>query len=214
MPPAIMRLVMRQSTPSTEADLAKRASTLSHVLVGAARIAVLIVTALLFVSEIGINIVPLVAGLGIGGIAIGLGAQSIVRDTINGIFILTENQYGKGDMVSIAGVQGWVEEVNLRRTVLRDIDGTLHSVPNSEVKVASNLTRGYSGINLVVPLASGTDVELALELLNQIGKELAEDESLRDDIIEPPQAVRIDSATAARVEVRVIGRAAPRAQWR
>jgi small-conductance mechanosensitive channel len=214
MPPAIKSWVMRQSTPATEIDLAKRADTLSHVLLGGARIALAVVAVLMIADELQINIFPVVAGLGIGGIAIGLGAQSLVKDAINGIFILTENQYGKGDMVTIAGVQGWVEEVNLRRTVLRDIDGTLHSVPNGEVKVASNMTRGYSGVNLVVPIAPGADVEKALELLNKVGQELAEDESFRGEIIEPPQVVRIDTTSAERVDVRVIGRVVPGAQWR
>jgi small conductance mechanosensitive channel len=162
----------------------------------------------------GFNVAPVIAGLGITGIAIGLGAQSLVRDAINGLFILAENQFGKGDMVKVAGVQGWVEEVNLRRTVLRDLDGTLHSVPNSEIKVSSNLTRGYSGVDLLVSIAAGTDVDTAIEAINEAGRDLVDDAEVGEDILEAPQVSRIETATAAALDVRVTGRVRPGAQWK
>ena len=214
IPPAIGRVVMRDATPDNRLDLRKRADTLAGVLGGAARLLVLLVALLLVADELGVNVVPVIAGLGIGGIAIGLGAQSLVRDAINGMLILTENQYGKGDLITIAGVQGWVEEVNLRRTVLRDIDGTLHSVPNGEIKVASNLTRGFSGINLLIPVAVHADVDRAIELIDRTGHELVNEDDLGADILEAPHAARVEGPTAAGLEVRVIGRVAPGAQWR
>ena len=213
IPAAIDRAVKYTGNSLTDSDLHKRADTLSAVLRGAARLAVLVVALLLIVDEFGVNVFPLIAGLGIGGIALGRGAQSFVRDAINGILILTENQYGKGDMISVAGVQGWVEEVNLRRTVLRDLDGTLHSVPNGEIKVASNLTRGFSGVNFVVSLAPGTDLGTATELIDRAGAELAADETLGAKVLEPPRAVRVEAITAGGVDVRVVGRVAPGAQW-
>jgi small conductance mechanosensitive channel len=117
-------------------------------------------------------------------------------------------------MVKVAGVQGWVEEVNLRRTVLRDLDGTLHSVPNSEIKVSSNLTRGYSGIDLVVSLAAGTDVDSAIRAINDAGRELADDDEIGADVLEAPQVSRIETTTATGLDVRVTGRVRPGAQWK
>ena len=214
IPPAIRRAVMREATPLTQADLRKRADTLSAVLLGSAKVAILAVALLMVVGEFGINVAPVIAGLGIGGIAIGLGAQSLVRDAINGILILFENQYGKGDMIKVAGVQGWVEEVNLRRTVLRDADGTLHSVPNSEIKVSSNLTRGFSGVDLLLSLAPGTDVDAAIQSINEVGQELVDDPEVGEDIIEAPRVTRIENATATGLDVRVTGRVTPGAQWK
>jgi small conductance mechanosensitive channel len=185
------------------------------VLVGAERIVIVTVALLMIVGELGINIVPLIAGLGIGGIAIGLGAQSLVRDAINGVLILTENQFGKGDMVKAAGVQGWVEEVNLRRTVLRDVDGTLHSVPNSEIKVSSNLTRGYSGVDLIVSVGAGQDVDQVVAVIDRAGHELRDDPDVGDNILEPPRVARIEHISpAGGVDLRVTGRVTPGWQWK
>lgn len=213
IPAAISRAVGREASPLTAGDLTKRAATLSSVLVDSARALVLLIALVLVVDELGVNVVPVIAGLGIGGIALGLGAQSLVKDGINGVLILLENQYGHGDLVTVAGVQGWVEEVNLRRTILRDMDGTLHSVPNSEIKVSSNLTRGFSGINLLVPIAAPADVEKAIALIDATGAALAADEALGEKIVQAPHVARIENATAASVDVRVIGRVAPGAQW-
>jgi small-conductance mechanosensitive channel len=213
IPAAIRRMVMADATPLTEQDLAKRAHTLSAVLFGGAKIVVIGIASLMVAGELGINVVPVIAGLGIGGIAIGLGAQSLVRDAINGMLIIAENQFGKGDMVKVAGVQGWVEEVNLRRTVLRDLDGTLHSVPNSEIKVASNLTRGYSGVDLLVSLAAGTDVDAAIQTIDQAGQSLLDDADLSDAILEAPHVARIENVTANGFDLRVSGRVTPGSQW-
>jgi moderate conductance mechanosensitive channel len=214
IPPAIRRAVVVEGGSLTQPDLVKRADTLSAVLLGTARIAVLVIALLMLVGELGVNVAPVIAGLGIGGIAIGLGAQSLVRDAINGIFILAENQFGKGDMIKVAGVQGWVEEVNLRRTVLRDLDGTLHSVPNGEIKVSSNLTRGYSGVDLLVSIAAGTDVDAAIQAIDAVGRDLAGDAEVGDDILEAPRVARIETATAAGLDVRISGRVRPGAQWK
>lgn len=213
IPPAVRRTLLADRGGLAEQDLSKRTDTLTAVLLGGGRIAVLVVAALMVVGELGIDIVPVIAGLGIGGIAIGLGAQSLVRDAINGILILSENQFGKGDMVKVAGVQGWVEEVNLRRTVLRDLDGTLHSVPNSEIKVASNLTRGYSGVDLVVSVAAGQDLDAAIEVVNTAGRALSEDAEAGADVLESPRVTRVESVGAASIELRVSGRATPGSQW-
>src|SRR5262249_19266824 len=146
VPPAVRRTVYSTASGADAAEIAKRATTLSDVLVRLAILGVLGLGAFLALSEVGYNLVPVLPGLGIGGIAIGLGAQSLVKDTINGLIILAENQFAHGDWVTLAGVSGTVEAVGLRRTLLRDLDGTLHTIPNGAIVVASNYTRDYSGI--------------------------------------------------------------------
>ena len=107
----------------------------------------MIIAALMILGTLGLDIGPAVAGLGVVGIAVGFGAQTLVRDYLNGSLILIENQFTKGDVVRLAGVAGTVEDFSLRRTTLRDIDGVVHTVPNGEIKVASNLTRVWARIN-------------------------------------------------------------------
>ncbi len=113
----------------------------------------------MILAELGIDIGPALAGLGIAGIAVGFGAQSLVKDYFNGALILLENQFAIGDVVSVAGTTGTVEDFSLRRTTVRDLDGVLHTVPNSEIKVASNRTRIWASVNLDVTVANGTDVD-------------------------------------------------------
>jgi len=124
----------------------KRAETLSGVILTTSLIGLLLAGGFLVLGDLGFSVAPVVAGLGVTGIALGLGAQTLVKDAVNGIFILAENQFRRGDIVTIAGATGRVEDVSLRRTLLRAENGTVFSVPNSAITVAANHTRGYSGI--------------------------------------------------------------------
>jgi small conductance mechanosensitive channel len=153
------------------------------------------------------------AGLGVAGIAIGFGAQSLVRDLINGIFILLENQYGIGDVVTAAGISGLVEEVNLRRTILRDLDGIVHTIPNGEIRIASNFTKDYSRVNLNIPVAYGEDLDHVIAVINRIGKELAQDPAWQDLILKPPQVLRVDNFGDSGIEIKVLGDTRPIRQW-
>lgn len=211
IPPAVRRAVeLGPSAPLGEAEeLGKRAETLAHVCVWLATAGVFVIGAFMLLSEVGYNLAPVITGLGIGGIAVGLGAQSLVKDTINGIFILGENQFRRGDFVTVAGVSGVVEDVNLRRTVLRDLDGTLHSVPNSAIQVSSNHTRDYSGLNFTVLVPQGGDLERALALIGEVGQQLTEDLAYAEDVVEPPRPSRIEAVDEKGVTLRVQGKARP-----
>ena len=121
-------------------------------------------------GKLGLDIGPAVAGLGVVGIAVGFGAQSLVRDYLNGALILVENQFGKGDVVRLAGVAGTVEDFTLRRTTLRDLDGVVHTVPNGEIKVTSNLTRVWARINQDITVAYGTDIDRAIDVVDEVGR--------------------------------------------
>src|SRR6266540_1189146 len=126
-------------------ELERRVTTLAGLALRIAGAVIAVIGVLMVLSEFEIDIGPAIAGLGVVGIAVGFGAQALVRDWLAGVFIVLENQYNLGDAVRIAGVSGVVEELSLRRTMLRDADGTVHVVPNGQIIVASNLTRGCSG---------------------------------------------------------------------
>jgi len=194
-------------------EIAKRAHTLSGFIITATGIVIVIVAIFMVLSEIGIDITPLLAGAGVAGIAIGFGAQSLIRDFLSGIFIILEDQYRKGDVVRIAGIAGLVEDVNLRRTVLRDLDGIVHSIPNGEVKTASNYTKEWSRVHLNIPVAYGEDLDRVIEVLNRIGKELAEDETFGPMIINAPQVLRVDNFGDSAIELKVLGETKPLKQW-
>ncbi|MCX5998033.1 MAG: mechanosensitive ion channel family protein, partial [Chloroflexi bacterium] len=164
-------------------------------------------------SNVGIDIAPVLAGMGVIGVAIGFGAQSLVKDTISGLFILIENQYRVGDVVKIADKSGTVEEITLRRTVLRDFDGTVHSVPNGEIRVASNMTKEWSRVNMNIGVSYDTDLNLAITVINRVGKELAEDPQWATAILTPPRALRVDNLGDSAIEIKILGDTKPSRQW-
>jgi len=214
VPPAVRRSVYRNALEPDRPELEKRAETLSHVLVRLAIAGIFLIGIFIVLSEVGYNIAPVITGLGISGIAIGLGAQSMVKDTINGIFILGENQYRRGDSVTIAGVSGIVEDITLRRTVLRDIDGSVHSVPNSSIQVSTNLTRDYSGVSVAVLISHATNLEQAIKIAAQTGTALNEDPNISADVLEPPLPARIETIDEKGIMLRMIGKVRPGAQAR
>ena len=154
-------------------EIKKRMDTLEGLGTTVIRIFVIVIGGVMILGELDLDIGPAVAGLGVVGIAVGFGTQSIVRDYFTGALILVENQFSKGDVITIAGVSGTVEDFSLRRTTLRDLDGVVHTVPNGEIKVASNRTRVWARINLDVTVAYGTDIEKATQVVNDVGKAMA-----------------------------------------
>jgi small conductance mechanosensitive channel len=172
-----------------------------------------LLAAFMVLAELGLNIAPVLAGAGIAGIAIGFGAQTLVRDLLAGVFVLIENQYARGDVVRIAGVSGMVEDVNLRRTVLRDLDGIVHSVPNGEVRVASNFTRGWSRVNFNVTIGYEQDIDRVRALLDRIGAELAADPEWGPLILEAPKVLRVDAFEESGVALKILAMTKPIRQW-
>ena len=213
IPKAIEKAVQRSRGDQTEEEVKKRSETLSGVLVASLQTVVIAVVTFMMLSEIGLNIAPMIAGVGVVGIAIGFGAQSLVKDIIAGLFILLENQYRRGDVVKIADASGLVEDINLRRTILRDTDGVVHSVPNGEIRVASNLTKGWSRVNLNIGVGYGTDLDRAIAVINRVGKELAEDPAWSAQILKPPQALRVDNLGDSAIDIKILGDTKPMQQW-
>lgn len=212
--PRIIKTAVLKSAETGDGDeLAKRYRTLSGVTVKTGEASMWIVFAFITLSLIGIPIAPILAGVSVAGIAIGFGAQTIVKDVLAGLFILLENQYAKGDVVKLAGVAGYVEDVNLRRTVLRDMDGAVHTIPNGEVRVASNLTRDWSRVNFNVHFAYGEDVDRVFAVINRVGEEIAADPVFGPSIVEAPKALRVDALGDSGIAVKVIGVTKPMKQW-
>lgn len=213
LPPLLRRTMARHRQKESKEAIKKRADTLISVFIGAGKILIVMVVVFMVISELGINIMPILAGFGIAGIAVGFGAQYLIRDLIAGVFIIMENQYRVGDVVKIADIWGLVEEVNLRKTVLRDLDGAVHHVPNGEINVASNYTRKYSRINLNISVAYDTDLDHAINVINRVGQELAADEKWSKVIISAPYALRVDNLGDSGIEIKILGDVKPIEQW-
>lgn len=189
------------------AELERRVQTIGRLLVRIAGSVIAIVAVLMALRLFGIDIGPAVAGLGVVGIAVGLGAQAVVRDWLAGIFIVLENQYSQGDVIRIVGVEGVVEDFSLRRTTLRDVDGTVHTVPNGQIIVTSNITRVRTPVELDINVGAKTDVDRASEIIERVGSELQADPAWRTRLAEPPRVVQIATASDASVTLTVRGNA-------
>lgn len=190
---AMYRLRQGSGEPLSMEEEVRRRETISHVLLRTADILLTVVFGIMILSELGFDLAPLLASAGIVGIAIGFGAQTLIRDVLSGIFILLENQYGKGDLVRIAATSGVVEDINLRRTVLRDLDGVVHSVPNGEVRIASNLTRGWSRVNVSINVGHREELDRIWTALDRVGEEMAADSAWASHILEAPKVQRVDA---------------------
>jgi len=197
----------------TAVELRKRMDTLDALGGRTLQAFIVVIGGLMVLGRIGLDIGPAIAGLGVVGIAVGFGAQSLVRDYLNGALILIENQFGKGDVVRVAGVAGSVEDFTLRRTTLRDLDGVVHTVPNGEIRVASNLTRVWSRINQDVTVAHGTDIDKAIAVVDSVGREMAGAPAWKRRVLEAPRVERIADLAESGVTLKILGTVRAADQW-
>jgi small-conductance mechanosensitive channel len=213
LPPIVRRSVARTKYKESKEGLEKRTNTLLSIFKGMGRVFIIIVAIMMILDEVGLAITPVLAGFGIAGVALGFGAQYLIRDLIAGIFIVLENQYRVGDVVRVADISGLVEEITLRKTVLRDLDGIVHHVPNGEIRTASNFTRHFARVNLDVSVGYGTDLDHAISVINRIGNELAKDEKWRKVIKSPPQVLRVNNLGDSGIDIKILGDVKPMEQW-
>ena len=213
VPRLIKRTMLMRMKDQPEASVVKRSKTISHVITNTAGALIGVLVLFTILGQVGINIGPALASLGIAGLAISFGAQSLIKDLINGLFILLEDQYGIGDVVKVGGITGRVEEVNLRRTVLRDLDGAVHFIPNSEISIASNLTKEYSRVNMNISVGYGEDLDRVMKITNQVCKRMAEEPEWKEKIIKIPQVLRVDALGESGVEIKILGDTRPSMQW-
>ena len=187
--------------------------TLSGIIYSVSLFVVIFFTFVQVLQQLDVNIAPILASAGVVGLAIGFGAQTLVKDVINGFFILLENQYDVGDVVRLAAVSGTVESMTLRRTTLRDSDGTLHIVPNSEIKIVSNLTRDWAQIVLHVSVDYKEDSDRVISLLKEVGTELHNDPEFHDLIVSDPEVPGIDRVSPGEVDYLMLMKTKPGSQY-
>jgi small-conductance mechanosensitive channel len=204
---------VKQTKGESREGIRKRTDTLTGVFVSTGKVLIVLIIMLMILAEFDIPIGPALAGLGIAGVALGFGAQYLVRDLIAGTFVILENQYRVGDVVKVADIVGMVEEVNLRKTVLRDLDGIVHHIPNGEIRVAGNYSRHFSRVNLDISVAYGTDLDHAIRVINRVGKQLAKDKAWSERIRKEPEAKRVDNLGDSGIDIKILAEVEPLAQW-
>lgn len=187
-----------------QAEVERRVHTIGRLVVRVSGAVIGVIAVLMALDLFGIDIGPAVAGLGVVGIALGFGAQTLVRDWLAGIFIVLENQFSAGDVIRIAGVEGVVEDFSLRRTTLRDLDGAVHTVPNGQIIVASNMARVWTRVTLDVEVVDGADPDRAGEIVERAGVGLQADPQWGPRLLGPPRVVRVEPAKAGSVTLKVL----------
>lgn len=218
----VARLIIRQLTSrmhrfllprAASREHEKRADTLTGIVRTTATILISVATVIMVLQEIGIEIGPILAGAGIMGLAIGFGAQSIVKDVLSGFFLLLEDQMRIGDVVEVGGDSGVVEGISLRTLRLRDLDGNLHIIPHGSFSAVTNMTKDFSCYIFDVGVAYREDTDEVSRILEEIGLEMQEDPAWKDDILRPLEIFGVNSFDDSAVVVRARITTKPIRQW-
>jgi small-conductance mechanosensitive channel len=208
-----VRIAVRPDGISSKEAEEKRENTLIQIFTTSANITLLLITGLMVFQEFGVEIGPILAAAGIVGLAFGFGGQYLIRDLISGLFIILENQYRIGDVVSFDTASGTVQEISLRKTTLRDLDGTVHHIPHGEIKKVSNFSKDFARINLDVGVGYSSDLEHVIAVINRTGTELAQDDLWKDSIILVPQFLRVNAFADSAIMLKILGETLPSRQW-
>jgi small conductance mechanosensitive channel len=215
----LLRLVTRKLTQYTQGRelpsgiRVQQIRTLSSVIYSVGLFVICFFALLQILDIVKIDAKPFLASAGVVGLAIGFGAQTLVHDVINGFFILIENAYDIGDTVRLAGVQGTVEQMSMRKTVLRDDTGTVHSVPNSEIKIISNMTRDWAQVALNVAVDYSEPSERVIQLLKEIGSEVRHDPDFGSYLVSEPEVPGIDRVNGNEVDYLLLAKVKPGKQY-
>ncbi len=215
----IHKTTRRHDLFPTELDRKKRIQTLDSLIGATLRIGIFIIATMMIISQLGINTGPLIASAGVVGVALGFGAQNLIRDFMNGFFIITENQFRVGDYVEIRTIvanikiSGNVEAITIRTTIVRDLDGRLHHIPNGNITVTTNMTMNFAKINEEVLVDQDTDIEKLEHVINHVGQEIAASIEFKHKIIKAPYFARIDRITNDGLVARIYGKVTPGEQW-
>lgn len=189
----------------------QRVGAVSSVLAGAVSFVVYLIALFLILAELGVDLAPLLAGAGVAGLAIGFGAQSLVKDCFSGIFVLLEDQYAVGDIVDVGEATGVVENVSLRATRLRSVDGVVWHVPNGEIVRVGNMSQHWSRSLLDIEVAYDTDLKRAKELIAEVADEYAETD---EEVLDEPEVWGVEALGASGIVIRLVVKTQPSAQWR
>lgn len=209
----LIRKAVKTSRFQTEEEHRQREETLLDVSESVFGALVWIVAVVFILIALEINLEPLLAAGGIAGIVIGFGSQRILQDLFAGIYVVAENQYQVGDVVDLDGDTGLVEDISLRMTIMRDLDGTVHHIPHGSIQRAKNLSKDYARVNLDVGVGYSSDLEKVIEVINTVGKDLAHDEEWKKNIIAPPKFLRVENFGDNSIDVKIVGETIPLKQW-
>jgi small conductance mechanosensitive channel len=190
-----------------------RIETIRRLVNTTALVIIISIAILTILSEIGINVGPLLASVGVASLALGLGAQSLVKDTIAGFFVIVEGQYQVGDVIELDGYVGTVEDLTLRSTQVRDVQGYLHFVPNGEIRIVTNRNRDWSRAIVDLGIAYDDDLALAEQTLNTIGEMASEDPEIGPMLLESPLVTGIEGLEDWQVRIRVMVKTKPNEHW-
>jgi moderate conductance mechanosensitive channel len=210
---AKMESLVDDNDPLNVSEAEKRARTLGRIINSAAMVVVVGVGVMMILSEFGMNIMPIITGAGIVGLAVGFGAQNLVRDIISGFFLIFENQVRVGDVAVINGTGGLVEAINLRTMVLRDLQGVVHVFPNGEITQVSNMTKEWSRYVIDVGVAYKENVDHVMNVLEDIGQGLQADQKFKSFILEPLEILGVDDFGDSQVTIKVMIKTLPLKQW-
>lgn len=206
------RMEVHLSKEKLAADT-KRANTLVNILYNIGVFAIYVVSGVLIIQELGFNATPIIASVGILGLAVGFGAQTLVHDIIAGFFILLEDHYVIGDEIQIDNTRGIVESMTIRSTRLRDTDGVVHFIPNSKINKVANLSKDWSGAVLTIDIPYDEDVDRAMDVLRETSKEMVEDKNFGPLITEGFRDPVIENIGNSKVSIRLMARTLPMEQW-
>jgi len=204
---------MKRHDHERAGEMEKRAATVSAILRKTAGTVIWLIAGVTALKEVGFDVAPILAGAGVIGLAVGFGAQNLVRDVITGLFMLMENQIRVNDVAVINGTGGLVEEINLRTTVLRGLDGTVHIFPNGTVTSLSNMTRDFSYYVFDIGVAYKEDTDRVIELLKEVTEEVRGDPQYGSKILEPLDVLGVDKFADSAVIIKVRIKTRPIAQW-
>lgn len=210
---AVVALRARITAKLSDAEQIRRAETLGRVLRYVISVAIVLIVILLILNQFGISIAPILGAAGVVGIAIGFGAQSLVRDYFNGIFLLLENQIAKGDVVTIVDKTGVVEDVTLRYVQLRDYEGSVHYIPNGLIKTVTNMSRGFAYAVVDIGVAYRENVDQVMQVIEDEGRKLRDDPVFGERVLEPLELAGVDSLGDSAVVIRGRFRVQPLQQW-
>jgi small conductance mechanosensitive channel len=216
--PALLR-PLRERAPQALGTLiserrAQRARTIGSVFKSITSLVVFGTAFMMILAELGVNLAPVLASAGILGVAIGFGAQNVVKDFLSGVFMMLEDQYGVGDVVDVGEASGTVEAVGLRITTMRDVNGTVWYVRNGEILRVGNSSQGFAVAVVDVPIGYGADVEQATELIGTAATQLTEAEPISNDVLEPPEVLGVERVSAAEgIMLRLTVKVRPGRQW-
>ncbi|HRV23008.1 MAG TPA: mechanosensitive ion channel family protein, partial [Syntrophorhabdaceae bacterium] len=206
-----LNFIIRQKD---DVEFQKRTHTLGTIIRYVLIFTIIAIASMTVLKELGINIGPILAAAGIVGLAVGFGAQSLVKDVISGFFIILEDQIRVGDVVEIAGKSGLVEKINLKTTVLRDMAGNVHCVPNGLIQVVTNMTKEYSRYIFDIGVAYKEDVDRVIEVIKEIDEDMRNDPDFKNDIIEPIEILGLDQFASSSVIIKARTTTLPIKQWR